>query len=233
MIRIAAFVLGLVAPALALGQGQLVPLLGAGGKARVATAAGSTTTWNPSDKFNTTLSGGNLVATVANSGGLAGVRATVPCSGKSYVEITATTNGTEGFSGPAIARTTWDITSENIFSSGTAGIILPVYNSQINVYGVPQIAFVPVTSSGTIVGIALDATAQKVWFRSDFGGLGPWNGTDNMGDPAAGTGSLDISGNAGPYYIAIGANGETSAVWTAAFSSSGWSYSPPSGFGQC
>src|SRR5215472_12657550 len=141
------------------------------------------TNWNPSDLSNVTLSGGNLVATVSAATG--GVRSVASLSsGKYYWECTYTTINTNSLTtglwlasaslgspttGTAwAARSTGNIFINNVNTGSTLGIINP----------------------GSVLCIAVDFTAQLIWFR--VGAAGQWNGSGTA-NPATGTGGLSTS----------------------------------------
>lgn len=168
------------------------------------------TTLNPSDKnANVTLSNGNLTATATTNS--LGVRATTSISaGKFYFEakvdsvvsagqrIGVATAALSLASVVSGAAATIYYASGTVFAVGAAGVA-------IGSYGV-----------GDVVGMAVDATASKIWFSVN----GAWNG-----DPVAGTGGFAIP--AGTVFPVI-APGQTSFV-TANFGN-GFAHAAPAGF---
>jgi hypothetical protein len=146
------------------------------------------TTWNPSDKgVNTTLTGGNLVATAA-AGGNGWVRAVDrQVTGKFYWEITATTfAGTASATG--IASATSNISGG--FANPNTGQCGINRNGAVFVDGTSQgLAFGTITA-GTVICIAVDLTARLIWFR--LGAAGNWN-TSASANPATGVGGVAVN----------------------------------------
>lgn len=186
-------------------------------------------TWNPSDaSAGITLSGNNETATSTATGG-AGVRSTSSkASGKACVQVmlaTATNNNAVGIS------TSAEVLTGYLGGSGSLGVGLyadyggqPIYSNATSVGGTAT----PANShSGDVVTIALDATAQKVWF-SDGAMVtagAPWDNstTDN---PATGTGGISISSLSPPYFLEANTQ-DSGTVFVANFTPSSGC---PSGF---
>jgi hypothetical protein len=181
------------------------------GQDATLTKSSSTTTWNPSDKnAGIALTNGNLTATRSGGSGDAGVRSIASTStAKVYWEITADTltNTNNAF---GVANSTWNLTwvdgSFNNAGSWGLNALLPY-------------------ASGDVIGVALDATARKVWYRVNGGSWGP------SGDPAAGTGGRDISTLTGALYALVFSNPNGDGH-TANFGATAYANSAPSGFGN-
>lgn len=178
------------------------------------------TAWNPADTTaNMTLSNGNLTATSTNFS--VGTRAAVGLSsGKSYFEVTmATGASTADNVGLATA-------AANLTTTGGAGTTV-VINGNIFVNGTSVAAF-PGIANGSIIGIAVDLTAQLIWYR--IAPSGNWNNSGTA-NPATGAGGVSISalGSAALYPVyQVGAATGHSA--TANFGASAFSGAVPSGF---
>jgi len=176
-----------------------------------APSAGST--WNPADATaNMELSGGNLTAQTDDSAGFAwqGVRGTLSHangSGKWYFEITIVDGGnfpaSESKMDFGLVDTTYALSSGVAPGVGDS----KGFDYRVNEAGFAQaqsgaVAYpssgYPAHAEGDVVGIACDMSGAtpKIWIRD--------NGTWLEGDPAAGTGGLDIGATAGalfPYVI--------------------------------
>jgi Collagen triple helix repeat (20 copies) len=184
-----------------------------------AGTASGTTTWSTSDLISVALSGGNLVATVIGGGG--GVRTfDAHNSGKYYFEITYTTVNTNSLScGIGLAST-------NLTALGAGAANVARTTGLIIVNGVGSGSSIGVITPGSVVGIAVDLTAQLIWFR--LGASGNWNGSGTA-NPATGAGGVSISAiSSGLLYpLMTGASGD--AV-TANFGASAFSGAVPLGF---
>jgi hypothetical protein len=186
-----------------------------------------TTTWNPSDKSaNTTLSGGNLVATFGGSS--PGVRSIDRVySGQYYWEFTFTTT-TNTLVGICLAGTVFSTLSGGA-ASVTSTIVLnggAIWNNGVssgNVGGT--------ISNGSVLCVALDMGAGLVWFRN--GAAGNWN-NNVANNPATGVGGLNIAGYAppgGPFDVyAVAQGGGGGGVITANFGASGFAGAVPGSF---
>lgn len=177
------------------------------------------TTWNPSDKSSIiTLSGGNLVCTLAASTGLPGVRAIASSSSaKWYYETTVTATAT----GSILIGLA---TSAASLSTGTSSGAISYYGANGNVYNnVTSVASgLPLLSTFTTLRVAVDLSTQKLWF-GDEGGW--WN----SGDPGAGTNPI-YSGFASGTYYAFAAGDNNLDSWYSDFGQSPV-YAVPAGFG--
>lgn len=167
-------------------------------------------TWNSLDKgSNTTLSGGNLIATQPN-GGNTGVRSTVGVSsGKWYWELTCTSSGTaEAMNGVSDSSEVLNLCGQTTHGWGYWGLNGQKYNnSSGSAFG----------SSYTtqVIGFALDADAGTVEiFRNN-----------------ASQGTITLTGVSKPYFAhSSNASGGSNLVCTANFGASAMTYSPPSGY---
>lgn len=182
------------------------------------------TTWNPSDKAaNCTLTGSNLIAT---AGGINSWVRTVDkqSTGSFYWEITATTN-TLSSTGIGIASAAWVGTAFS--GTGNCGGVthggLIYFNAASTGVNIGTIA------SGTVVCIALDVAAQRIWFRP--GAAGIWNNSGTA-NPATGVGGITTTGLGGgtvlTYPVFFGSS--TNEAATANFGNSAFAGVVPSGF---
>jgi len=185
-------------------------------------------TWNPSDKLNITLSGGDLVA----SGGTAtgGVRSTFAATtGKWYWEFTVNAWGNNGSTGVGVGNV------NAIFTNATPLNVAVVYKTgAVWVNNVNSGISLGASVDGGLICVALDLGAGRIWFRR--GAAGSWNassGTTN--DPATGVGGINVSAIFGPtlatfafVYSVIG----TAVQVTANFGGSAFAGTPSSGYGS-
>ncbi|MDN4982304.1 hypothetical protein QY049_03580 [Bradyrhizobium sp. WYCCWR 13022] len=190
-------------------------------RARSAASGGGTTptTWNAGDSTNVTLTGSNLIATVGSgSGGVRGVASL--STGKYYFEYTYAIHTNSFNTGIALA-------SASVTGSTGTGIAYVTRSSGgIFVNGTDSGSALGLIAQGAVVGIAVDFSANLIWFR--IAPSGAWNG-DGSANPATGVGGVDISSiSSGPLFpIFFGASGD--AV-TANFGATSFTGSVPSGF---
>ena len=187
------------------------------------TPAPSFTTWNPADKLAVTLTNSDLTATTTatTNNGVRAVRGN--SSGKYYFELTATTwtttNDQVGLATSTAAFNTNSATTGKATVNGGGGIFVNGTNTGTALGTI---------SSGTVVGIAVDLSANLIWFR--IAPAGNWNagGTAN---PATGVGGISISAIAGTsLYPTFGGGTANTQVGTANFGASAFTGAVPSGF---
>jgi hypothetical protein len=196
-----------------------------------ASAPPATTTWNPADKgADITLTNGNLTATDNNvpAGNFMSVRAIAShSSGKFYYETTTTTvGGTSAL--PGMGNSTASLTAflgadanaVSFWPSGTVDI-----NNTI-------VTTIQTWATGDTVGIAVDLTAQLIWFQTTHLGVaGNWNNSGTA-NPATGVGGVSISTMAaGPYFPMVMVH-DTTCSHAANFGATAYTQTPPSGFGN-
>jgi hypothetical protein len=187
-----------------------------------AVALVSHTTFNPADLVNVTLSGGNLTATGTNQGGVRTINSI--SSGKYYWEYTLGTF-TNGNSGVGLGRAGANLS--NVGPSPFSAALM--YNTgAIYIDNLATGSSLGSRSTGNVIGIAVDRTANLVWFR--VAPSGNWNGSGTA-NPATGTGGLSISATnmLGALFglVAPGASGNGA---TGNFGASSFTGSVPSGF---
>lgn len=179
------------------------------------------TTWNPADLSNTTLSGGNLIADTTVATG--GVRSIVSrSSGKYYWENTYTTFSSNSLT-CGISLASASLASP---AAGAARVVRSTGNINVNAVdtGVSISSGVGL-AQGSVICIAVDFTAQLIWFR--LGAAGQWNGSGTA-NPATATGGQSIAAiSTGPLFAMM--SGQLDKV-TANFGDSAFTGAVPSGF---
>jgi hypothetical protein len=182
-----------------------------------------TTTFNPSDNVNMSLTGGNLVVVPSNGGGVRTILAAT--SGKYYFEIAFSAVGSNralGVANSSATLSTVASTGTNAAQANNGGTI--AVNG--SVVGSPLGAF----AAGGACCIALDVPNRLIWFRNGAGGN--WNGSGSAA-PASGTGGLSISalGSVGtPLYAMYCATSGGPANGTANFGDTAFVGTVPTGF---
>lgn len=191
------------------GQG-FFPLLG-----KSATAAVTYATWDNSLKgSNTTLSGGNLIATMTASNSVAQATIAGSTTGKStgkwYWEITYTSGGGNRcigvLSGTTANKNTWvggDTYGFSYYSIGSGGNWFHQGTVDFGAFSVDY-------TVGDIIGVALDAGANTIQFYKNGVAVTP---------------SKSITG--GNYFPAVSSN---VASFTANFGATAFAYSVPTGY---
>jgi hypothetical protein len=181
-----------------------------------------TTTWNPADLVNITLSGGNLVATSTGAGA---VRSLISAGVfKYYYEDRFTTAG----SSAAVGIVNAAATLSNVIATGV-GSAQCTNSGVIAVNGTGQTGIGALGAGGTCC-IAFDMAAKVVWFRN--GAAGNWNGSGTA-NPATGVGGYSFSGLTGgstTIHALAGGTSVSSSVTTANFGATAYVGTPPSGF---
>lgn len=179
-------------------------------------------TFNPSDKSGfVALSNGNLSATRTSGGNNALVRATLSRStGKRYFEILCNTGtGASNFTIYGLATASLSLGAYVGSSSESWGLEqtgLTFHNASGTVYA-------PTFTTGSVVGIAVDFGAQKIWFAVN----GTWAAS---GNPATGENPAysNVSGELFPAVSLYNSSPQHSC--TARFHPSDFQYSAPAGF---
>lgn len=177
------------------------------------------TTWNPSDRTATTLSNGNL-STQATAAG--GVRSVFSAStGKWYWEVLFV-----GGSGGAFGIANASAVLSTAWTTPTNAAL--AYNGATYVNNVVQSgAGIAITGAGQTVGIALDLTALRIWFRN-VTTAGNWNNSGTA-NPATNTGGLNITVLGTPLFAMVVTNATTLQT-TADFGATAFVGAVPSGF---
>lgn len=174
----------------------------------LALTGGAVTTWNPSDKdSHITLSNGNETATEtgASTNTWYGVRGTTSKSSGKYVfEVTCSSvDGGNGFIW-GLANSSWALSGNYLGSDGDAigyqeGVGNVYFNGSTKI---SDTSWYYNASTYPTAMIAVDLTAQLVWFYSPSSGQ--WNG-DVIGNqnPATGTGGVtfNVTGAVFPAFV--------------------------------
>ena len=215
---------GLAVTEAANGRGLSVTKVASGGMAVTYVTGLSTATLDPATAVNATLSADNLTATHINGAALGGVKTS---SGKNagtyYFEMTLSTASTSsgvGLMTPAATYTNLVLNGTNcavVYQSGA------IWSNNAN-----TAQTLGALANGDIIGVAVDFTNQKVWFRKTPSGN--WNGV-GANNPATNTGGVSISAfSATTLAPAIGWSNVAGGVVTSNFGASSFSGAVPSGF---
>jgi hypothetical protein len=194
-------------------------------------SGGGTTTFDPATTV-ATLSGGNLVAT-GPSGLYGGARSIASHStGKFYAELTITAlTGGGGQINPGFVNASASL--GNVFLGFTSD------NDSVGAFDDSGDTYLNASSIGTIAGsvaqgnvqsIAIDFGGKLIWYRINAGN---WNNSGTA-NPATGVGGFSFSTiNAGPYYLAVELQNNTTTV-TANFGATSYAHfdSTVTGFGN-
>ena len=179
----------------------------------------SSATWNPADKASgIALSNGNLSATGNGSSVYKNVRATTfKGAGKWYFEWTKT-GGINAAIGVADASQSFD-TQLSYSASASAGT-WDYGEIRANAVSIGAPGWVV----GDVIGVSIDCNARLLWLAR--------NGTSlHGGNPATGTGGLDVSGLAGAVYPMFGTHSVSGdGAGTVNFGTSAFAYPVPAGF---
>jgi hypothetical protein len=196
------------------------------------------TTWDPSAKgANITLSNGNLTCT-------------------STTTASSTTHGTGGYIGSAALLLYFEATVNTVINSlnswaigiSSSGSGLAQYLGQSSIgTGLYQngkvlnntltITTIFTFAAGAVIGVAVNFTAQKVWFT--INGTTWNNAAIGSQNPATNTGGITTTANNNPFIVsgtyqtvvpAFGTNSNTGNIGTANFGATAFSYAVPSGF---
>jgi hypothetical protein len=185
------------------------------------------TTWNPSDKSaNITLSVGNLVATSITISMVTARAVDSRTSGKYYWECLCNTF-TSGTSAVGMAPSTAALNAGIASGGSGAGTFGLNRNGAIVVSAVASGVTFGTITSGSLICLAVDLSAQRVWCR--LGAAGNWN-NNVANNPATGVGGVAITlgaALAGFPAVSLFANGDQV---TANFGDSAFTGAPPSGF---
>lgn len=183
----------------------------------------SPVTFNTADpNAASTFSNGNMTVTL-NGANLTGSRTTRGISsGKIFVEYHLDSMGSGCDIGIADGAAAATIYANDIGASGdlhgiTFGALGALNYNGTTTGGGPSFA------TGDYIGLAIDATAQKVWLYQ--------NGVlKTTGDPVAGTGGQSFSAVTGPYYPVVQAVSAALGV-TLNAGATAYSFSVPTGYG--
>jgi hypothetical protein len=170
-------------------------------------------------KTNTTLSGGNLVATSTGAGGARSDRA---ITGLTYFSAVLTT--LTGAPRIGIASTNWN--TNNALGSGTDSLGYVPTTGVVAVNGV-TLTTIQTSAQGDRIDVAVDAFNRLIWFRTNNGN---WN-NNVANNPVTGVGGIDFTSGMtlfGTMVAAVYAS-LTGTVWTMQLSTA-FTNTPPTGF---
>jgi hypothetical protein len=190
----------------------------------------ATTTWNPADKSaDITLAGGNRQAkhTGATSNYVSVRSTTSKTTGKFYVEFTLTKPGASQGAVCGVGDNFLNMDDTNrqgytdsIACSDTGG---DVYALNTNIIGLGTI------QDTDVVGMAVDVTNGKIWFRRNNGN---WN-ADASANPATNTNGYAITAAvAYPLFLLAGFNfgSGSTTFYTVNVGQAAFTYVAPAGF---
>jgi hypothetical protein len=188
--------------------------------------ASSTLTWDSGKKAaSVTLSNGNLTASLGSTSVYSNVLANGSgrSSGKYYFEVTINNVTVDG-QGVGVGNASTSLTG---ITGGSNDSISWRANGDVRLVSV--LTTIQTWTTGNVLAIAYDLTAQKIWFRSNSSTN--WNNS-GAADPATGTGGISTATlNAGPYFPLAGL--EINADnYTANFGATAYTLTSPSGFGN-
>lgn len=194
--------------------------------------AAPTAAYDPATATAVTLSGSNLVVT--NTGttttdqGARGISALGQTSGKFYFETTITNQGAGGNVGCGICTTTAVYTS--LGTSGAGGAQMYPASGNIWANGGNSGFSLGARATGQVIGIAVDLTNRKAWFKKVDGTPTNWNGNATH-DPATTVGGVTIpAGTVLPSCTFGGTSGVAGIVFTSNFGATAFVGAVPSGF---
>lgn len=183
-----------------------------GPRGLVLASSAVATTWNPADKqTNLALSNGNLTTSGVSN----------PFT--DFINVRSTTSKTSG-------KWYYEINCPNINGGNLFGVANASSSLVGNNNGDGTCWRASSNATGTY-GVAVDATARKLWIAKANNYSAGLAGGVFDGNPAAGTGGKDISDVTGALFAMIGPYGANPADdATSNFGASTGAYSPPSGF---
>lgn len=189
---------------------------------------GGSVTWDPANKFQITLSGGNLTATnsIAGGGNFGVTRSTTSHStGKFYIEwlISLTVSDQCGI---GLCNGTQAIASGAFMGTGSNNIGTVNNAASVNFNSTSLGSFAPSgPGNGDTIGMAVDLGGGLGWWRINSGN---WN-NNGAADPATGTGGYSL-GVTGPFFLFCDI--EASTINGTLKPGPTYSFAAPSGFGS-
>ncbi len=200
---------------------------------RPQTTTSATTTWDSGNKSaGITLSGGDLIAT-GNAGNRPGVKSIAfHQDGKYYAEFTMVLVNELLIGIATAAHATTNDNAHYVGGDGAVGshVGMGLYNSgAVFTGGGSQPTTIDGIANGNVIQLAVDLDNDLVWWATNNGG---YNDDGSPGDPAAGTGGISCSNQAGVDYYVMGTCGGIGDTITANFGGSAYTYTPPTGFGN-
>jgi SPRY domain len=192
-----------------------------------AVIAGTTIFDSATASAGVTISNGGLTATHTNNTGNVGCRSvSLQSTGKYYFEVTATV--TSGY-GNMIGLINSSANYLAMVNNGTGCCTIGCGSGNFFTPGSGSGTGIGAVVSGDVIGVAVDFTAGKIWFRKNSNGfLAAAGGTQN---PVTGQGGALMG--AGSFSPTVGFDSFTSGDnMTANFGTSAFLNAAPSGFGN-
>lgn len=205
-------------------------LLGAGGKGSAGVVAPTAATWDPATATAVTLSGGDLAATnTGTTSGDQGAKVAIASgksTGKYYWEATRTSVAAAGNFGIGMGTTASTYTG---MGTAVSGNLLRLSTGNFYDDGSSTGISLGAISQGQVIGVAVDFTNDRIWFRKAPSGF--WN-NDSGASPATNTNGLPLRGSGSmiPFVVFGGTGGTASNAATANFGATAFSGAVPSGF---
>jgi hypothetical protein len=194
----------------------------------------SAVAWDGATSTNVTLSNSNrTVTTTGGSSGDQGARVanvSGKTTGKHYFECTFTTFIGGSFNTSIGVATTASsfVNFGNSNATGGCGVFPQTSSCQIFVNNGNSGFTLGNRAAGDILGVAVDLTARKIWFR--VSPSGNWNGQAiGLQDPAAGIGGIAIPAGT---MIPISTFSATGCIATTNFGNAAFSGAVPTGYAQ-
>jgi len=172
---------------------------------------------------NTTLSGGNLVATATGVGGV--LSQDVQTAGMFYFEITIGATFASANSGIGICNGNAALATVGATPSNA---VLLRRNGTLFIDNVSSGSVAPTLTAGNVVGVAVNLISRMIWFRV---GAGNWN-NNAANDPVGSIGGKSIAPVIPGYQSAyvVGALAQTGDTVTANFGTTAFVGTVPSGY---
>lgn len=171
------------------------------------------------------LSGGNLTATQSGAGNRSVTSTTSHSSGKFYLEVTIS----QGNGGLGFANSSFNV-SGGVIPGTDAGDAVGSQSSGATAINNSSIGSAWGWIAGDTLGIAVDFTGQKIWYK-DLTFAQPWN-NNGSADPATGVGGFSLATLAGSAWFAVVCLGVNAETGTINFGATAYTGTAPSGFGN-
>ena len=196
--------------------------------------------WSASDAAANamTLTNGGLTVMYPGATNWVSVRGTISKnSGQVYVEFAYSAAGVNpGYAAVGVAAATFDIADLVGLSNYSAGFQLANNNNQSTGFTMGVYPNLAVATVGDVIGMAVDFTAQKIWFSLNNN----WatllaKPAPELNDPASGaspnfTFVLATTGPLFPTWSSHGTNSTGGGTWTLQPTAASQKYAPPAGF---
>lgn len=199
-------------------------------------------TWDAATATAVTLSGGNLVATntgtTSTNQGTHVAFANGLTTGKYYFEVTLTNFAAGAGVGVGVGNTSATYAGMSVQATNGAMCYMVGHTGSGTIFtsaGGNTGLSIGARTTGNVIGVALDLTNSRVWFRA--GAAGNWNGiagNNPSAPPGTGGGVAVVAGTIVPFVTfgsgLTGQAGVAGNVFTANFGDSAFVGTVPSGF---